>query len=139
MRTCILLAALGSLLGCGGQSGPPHHPVAQMSARSTAKVGLIDLVVSDPVRAQRVREIYLRIAELGLEFDLARARSIRQARSIAQQRSTLAEPGDAEALEHFLAPPLAQSRAMFDRYAALTRQARSLLTEGEFEKLNGVR
>jgi hypothetical protein len=113
-----------------------------MSARATAKIGVIDLVVSDPSRAERLRQVYLRIAALGREFDVARARSLLRARAIAEQRSTpagQAEPADPDALERLLAPPLAQGRAMFDRYVALTLEARSLLTADEFEQLNRVR
>ena len=142
MNARMLLVAFGfscCIPGCGGQQGPPRHPVAEISARATAKIGLIDLVVADAVRAQRLRQVYQRIAALGLEFDLARARSVLQARSIAEQRSGQAAPGDADALEHLLAPPLAQARAMFDRYSALQLEARSLLTEDEFDALNRVR
>jgi hypothetical protein len=110
-----------------------------MSARATAKIGLIDLIVADPVRAQRLGQVYLRIAALAREFDLARALSMLQARSLAQQRAARAEPGDPALLEPLLAPPLAQSRPMFDRYSALMLEVRSLLTESEFDKLNRVR
>jgi hypothetical protein len=127
------------LFGCGGQSGPPRHPVAELSARATAKLGLIDLVVADPLRAEQLRQVYLRIAALAHEFDLARTRSMLQARSIAQQRSARAEPGDPAVLERVLAPPIAQSRSMFERYSALMLEARSLLTEAEFNELNRVR
>lgn len=142
MKTALACVCLAVLVACGGQSGPPRHPVGEMSARATAKIELIDLVVSDPRRAERVREVYVRIAALGDEFDQARARSILQVRSIAEERSTpeaQAEPVDVAALERMLAPPLVQSRAMFDRYTALMQQARSLLTADEFETLNGVR
>ena len=135
-------AALVLLLACGGQQGPPRHPVAEMSARATAKLGVIDLVVSDPLRAERVREVYLRIATVAREFDQARARSLLQARSIAEQRTTpeaQAEAADTAALEHLLAPPLAQGKTMYERYTALMRQARSLLTADEFDTLNRVR
>jgi len=138
-------AAIGCasvLLGCGGHNGPPRHPVAQMSARATGRIGVIDLVVSDPARADRLRQVYLEIATLALEYDMARARSILQARSIAAERSRQAAPAetnDATVLEHLLAPPLEQGKAMFERYTALTLEARSLLTKDEFETLNRVR
>jgi len=143
-RAGALAAACGvpALLGCGGHTGPPRHPVAEMSARVTGRIGVIDLVVSDPARADRLRQVYLEIAELALEYDLARARSILQARSLAGQRSTQAAPAagsDADVLEHLLAPPLEQGKAMFERYTTLTLEARSLLTEDEFETLNRVR
>jgi hypothetical protein len=114
-----------------------------MSARATGRIGVIDLVVSDPARADRLRQVYLEIAAVSLEFDLARARSILQARSIAAERSKQqavpAATSDAAVLEHLLAPPLEQAKAMFERYTALTLEARSLLTEDEFETLNRVR
>jgi hypothetical protein len=114
-----------------------------MSARATGRIGVIDLVVSDPARADRLRQVYLEIATLALEYDLARARSILQARSIAAERSRQqaapATTSDAGVLEHLLAPPLEQGKAMFERYTALTLEARSLLTEDEFETLNRVR
>ena len=135
-------AALALLCACGGQSGPPRHPVAEMSARATAKLGVIDLVVADPLRAERVREVYLRIATVAREFDQARARSLLQARSIAEQRATpeaQAEAADPATLELLLAPPLAQGHTMYERYAALMQQARSLLTADEFDALNRVR
>ena len=142
MRTARVCVCLSALVACAGQSGPPRHPVGEMSARAAARIELIDLVVSDPKRAERLREVYLRIAALGDEFDQARARSILQVRSMARERSTpeaQAQPVDAATLERLLAPPLVQSRAMFDRYAALLQQARSLLTPDEFETLNRVR
>jgi hypothetical protein len=126
------------LLGCGGHSGPPRHPVAEMSARATAKLGLIDLIVNDPARAERLRQVYLRMAALAHEFDLARAHSMLRAGSLAEQRSAQAE-GDPAVLELLLAPPLAQSTSMFERYSALQLEARSLLSESEFDKLNRVR
>lgn len=128
------------LFACAGQDGPPRHPVAEMSARASAKIGVIELVVSDAARAERLRQVYLRVVELAHEFDLARAQSLVQARALATQRSTAgAEPVDAAALEHVLAPPLAQSKALFERYAALMLEARSLVSADEFDELNRVR
>lgn len=144
LHACLLVAlcCVPALFGCGGHNGPPFHPVAQMSARASARLNVIDLVVSDPARADRLHQVYLEITALALEYDLARARSILQARSIAKQRSTLAAQAvapDADVLEHLLAPPFDQGKAVFDRYVALTLEARSLLTEDEFETLNRVR
>jgi hypothetical protein len=140
--TLVTLCCVPALLCCGGHTGPPRHPVAEMSARVTGRIGVIDLVVSDPARADRLRQVYLQIAELAIEYDLARAHSILQARSLAQTRSAEAAPAegsDADVLEHLLAPPLEQGKAMFERYTALTLESRSLLTEDEFETLNRVR
>ena len=140
-----LLLGIGAwllLAGCGGQKGPPRHPVGEMTARSTAKLELVDLVVSDPLRAERLRAVYLELAALGRDFDLARARSVVRCRDEWQRRTTAegqATPVSAEALELFLAPPLAESKAAYERYTALMLEARSLLDEAEFEKLDRVR
>ena len=138
----VMTTLAAALVGCGGQKGPPRHPVGEMAARATAKLDVIELVVSDPVRAERVREVYRRLAALGHEFDLARARSILEARSSLEKRSSeaaQAEGASAAELERILAPPLEQGKALFARYAALMLEARTLLSEDEFEKLNGVR
>ena len=139
----LLAVAAGLLLGaCGGQKGPPRHPVGEMTARSTAKLELIDLVVSERTRAERVRAVYLELAALGRDFDLARARAMLRSRDEWQRRTTVeaqAAPVSPEALELFLAPPLADSTAAYDRYTTLMLEVRSLLREDEFEKLNRVR
>jgi hypothetical protein len=113
-----------------------------MGARATAKLDVIELVLFDPERAERVRQVYLQLAELGQQFDLARARSMLEARSALEKRSTEtaeANPPSSDELERILAPPVEVGRALFDRYTALMLEARSLLSEGEFEKLNRVR
>jgi hypothetical protein len=58
-----------------------------------------------------------------------------------EKRSGTAEasPPSADELERILAPPVEVGRALFDRYTALMLEARSLLSQGEFEKLNRVR
>ena len=140
-RAVALLAAL-AIAGCGGPEGPPRHPVQEMTARATAKLDLVDLVVSDSERAQRVRQVYLQLVDLGREFDLLRARALTRARADWQQRATpdaQTAPADGKTLELVLAPPLEQSKAVFERYTALMLEARSLLTQQEFEKLNKVR
>jgi hypothetical protein len=113
-----------------------------MRARATAKLDVIELVVSDGARAERVRQVYLQLAALGQEFDLARARSILEVRSALEKRSTEAAeaaPASPDDLERMLAPPLEEAKALFQRYTALMLEARSLLTEDEFAKLNRVR
>jgi hypothetical protein len=139
-RVSITIAA--TLVGCGGQKGPPRHPVGEMTARAMAKLDVIELVVSDPLRAEQVRQVYLQMAALGREFDLARARSILEARSSLEKRAAEAapaEPASPAELELVLAPPLERGKALFGRYAALMLEARALLSKDEFEKLNGVR
>ena len=116
--------------------------MAEMTARSAAKLDLVRLVVSDAARAERLRAVYVELMALGRDFDLARARSIWRARDEWARRGAAAgqaAPASAEVLELLLAPPLAEGKAAHERYTALMLEARSLLLEHEFEKLNRVR
>jgi hypothetical protein len=139
----LIVGTVGLVLAaCGGQEGPPRHPSAELTARATAKLELIDLVVFDRARADRVRDLYLRIADVGRDFDLARARAILNARAAAQQRASAAaqvDPAGSVALEGMLAPPLEEGRAFADRYTALMLELRGVLSEDEFEQLSRVR
>ena len=139
----VLLAGSASFVtGCGAEQGPPRHPVAEMIARSSAKLEVIPLVVSDAKRAERVREVFAELAAIGRGFDTARARSVTRARDEWARRGAAggqAPAASAEELELLLAPPAADGRAAYARYTALMLEARSLLSEDEFETLNRVR
>jgi hypothetical protein len=137
-----LLAAGASIVGCGGAAGPARHPVAEMTARASAKLEVIPLVVSDPKRAERVREVFAELAAVGRDFDRVRARSVTHARDEWARRGAAgaaAPAASAEELELLLAPPVADARAAYARYTTLMLEARSLLSEAEFEKLDRVR
>ncbi len=143
LRSFALVAATASfaLLGCGGSKGPPRHPVQEMTARASAKINLIDLVVTDPQRAERLRRVYVELAAIGREFNMMRARSLAKARADWQRRvqQTPDEAAKPETLELVLAPPVEDSKVIYERYVALMLEARSLLTREEFEKLDEVR
>jgi hypothetical protein len=131
-----------SVAACGSKDVPPRHPVADMRARAEAKLDLVELVVSDPTRAAQLREIYTEAWQLGHDFDLARARSLTQAHAVAAERTS----PDAQreelpdgALEGLLVPDLEIGRAAFARYTALMLEARTLLSEKEFRKLDAAR
>jgi hypothetical protein len=113
-----------------------------MRARAEAKRDLVELVVSDPVRAARLREIYTEAWQLGRDFDLARARSLSEAQAIAAGRTspdTQREGLPDGVLEGLLVPDLEIGREIFARYAALMLEARTLLSEKEFRKLDAAR
>ncbi len=129
----VLLAAC-PLLACNVKSAPPRYPVAQLTVGGKAKADVVDLIVSDRERADRLRKIYSRIAALEYEFDIARERAVEAPPSPANH----AAPTDrihAAQLERFLTPPLAESRAAFERYVTLVLEARRELREHEFERL----
>ena len=141
-RTVAFALALSSVVACSSKEVPPRHPVAEMRARAEAKLDLVELVVSDPARAARLREIYRDAWQLGHDFDLARARSLQQAHAVAAERTS----PDAQlralpdgALEGLLVPDLAIGRETFARYTALMLEARTLLSEEEFRKLDAAR
>ena len=142
-RSARRLAALlgAALAACGGQAGPPRHPIASIASRATAKLDVLDLVVSDPERADRLRAIYLRAFQLGRDFDLARAHSLAEARRQAESRNEKPAGHDSEPspFESVLAPPAEVGRGAMNRYVALMLEARKLLTQEEFEKLDALR
>lgn len=141
-RAAALALALSSVAACGAKETPPRHPVGEMRARLEAKLDLIELVVKDPVRAVRVREIYVEAWQLGYDFDLARASSLQQAYAVASERTTLEEqqqPLPEGALEGLMVPDLELGRATFARYTALMLEARTLLSDEEFRKLDAAR
>lgn len=141
-RTVAFALALSSVAACGSKTTPPHHPVGEMRARLEAKIDLIELVVPEPARAARLREIYVEAWQLGYDFDLARARSLRQAQAGAAERSwpdAQREPLPEGALEKLIVPDLELGRAMFARYTALMLEARTLLSDEEFAKLDAAR
>jgi hypothetical protein len=136
----LVLLAASALLACNVKSAPPRYPVAELTFSGKSKADLVDLIVSDRTRAARLRQIYLRIAALEYEFDLARERAIEQPFSSFANRSPApAERVNAAQLERFLVPPLAESRAAFDRYVTLVLEARRQLREDEFERLKDRR
>ncbi len=140
---CALVSvAACAALACNVKSAPPRNPVADFTFSGKAKADVVDLIVADRARADRLRQIYLRIAALEYEFDLARARAVEKRLSAPRSESTTAAPGhgvSAGELERFLLPPLDGSRRTFERYVSLVLEARSLLTEHEFERLEIVR
>ncbi len=137
-------AFLGGL-GCGARE-PPRHPMVTLSERVTAKVDLISLVVADPARAERVRALYLRAAAVLRDYEAERKRSVATLRGTWKARALAAPPPTptptapgSELFESLLAPPIDEGKSTFERYARLMLEARGLLTEREFERLDRVR
>ena len=141
-RAAAFALALSSVAACSSKATPPHHPVGEMRARLEAKLDLVELVVNDPARAARLREIYLEAWQLGYDFDLARARSLQKAQAIAGERTTpeaQQEPLPEGTLERTMVPDIELGRATFARYTALMLEARTLLSDDEFRKLEATR
>ena len=137
------LVGVGAVLGVSACSArPPPRLSVDLSARATAKAGVVGLVVSDPVRARRLRAIYLEVVTLGRELDRARVDALAHCRAAPERRLSgvaASDPIGSGAFECLIAPPLTESHAALDRYTQLMLEARSLLTQREFEKLARMR
>jgi len=137
-----VLVAVGVLLGAiACSSRPPPRLAVELTARATAKAGVVSLVVTDRARAERLRAIYLEVVSLSRELDRARLTARAQcASALEQDRAvrTVADPIASGALGCSIAPPLSD-RAALDRYTRLMLEARTLLTRREFDKLARMR
>jgi hypothetical protein len=121
-------------------SRPPRLAV-ELSARATAKAGVVSIVVSDPVRAARLRAIYLEVTSLARELDRARVTARAECRTLPEPRAAAtvsSNPIDSGRLACSIAPPLGD-RSALDRYTRLMLEARTLLTQREFQKLARMR
>jgi len=122
-------------------SRPPPRLAVELTARATAKAGVVSLVVADRTRAARLRAIYLEVVSLSRELDRARVTARAECANALEQRAPASSPSDpiaSGALGCSIAPPLTD-RAALDRYARLMLEARGLLTQREFDKLARVR
>jgi len=137
------LIGVGAVLGAVAcSSRPPPRLSVELSARATAKAGVVNLVVSDRGRAERLRAIYLEVVTLGRELDRARVAALVHCRTAPERRTSgpaARDPIGSGAFECLIAPPLTESHAALDRYTQLMLEARTLLTQREFEKLARMR
>ena len=138
-RALIGVGALFGIAACSAR--PPPRLSVELTARASAKAGVVSLVVSDRARADRLRAIYLEVITLSRELDRARVTARAQC-AMAQAPGTGAanalDPIASGALGCSIAPPLGD-RAALDRYTRLMLEARTLLTQREFEKLARMR
>lgn len=139
LRSLVGLGAVLSASACS--SRPPPRLAVELTARATAKEGVVSLVVSDRARAARLRAIYLEVVALSRELDRARVSARAQCANELEPRAAAPSPTDpiaSGALGCSIAPPVTD-RATVARYAQLMLEARRLLTKREFEKLARMR
>lgn len=137
-RALVYLVVLGL---CACSSRPPPRLAVELSARATAKEGVVSLVVHDRARAERLRAIYREVVSLSRELDHARIAARAQCASEPERRAATpvaSDPIASGALGCSIAPPLTD-RVALDRYTRLMLEARSLLTQREFDKLARMR
>jgi hypothetical protein len=119
------------LLACGGEKAPPQLPSTAARDRVATRVELVDLVISDPERAAKVRSLYIAMDALLLETKLAQARQL--ALLGAERPST-----DEETRARFATVRKAESSAL-ERYIELQLELRRFTTAGEFARLDAIR
>ena len=125
------LLCLSAEAGCGPDL-PPSLPSTDAHLRSAARVELVDLVISDRARAQKVRELYMEIEELMVADKKTTAAEIiklgveNPTRTDAETRAVVAKVRDAD-------------RAAFRRYVKLQMELRRSMTADEFAKLDAIK
>ena len=128
----LLVAAwLMGAMGCGPDL-PPSLPSTDAHARSATRVELVDLVISDRARAEKVRRLYMEIEELMLVVKRTTAGEIvklghdNPPRTDAETRAAVAKVRDADV-------------AAFKRYIGLQMELRRSMNAEEFAKLDAIK
>ncbi|MGF1466727.1 MAG: hypothetical protein ACFCGT_11395 [Sandaracinaceae bacterium] len=130
-------AALGllgpGLAGCG--SPPVRHPVSLIQERMRPRIALVEFIVKDPSRRERVTRILLEIEELTFAWQRDRL----ALRSRIFTAGSDGEPPTDQELEALFAQSLEESGAYFDRYVELQLALRAATTEAEFARLDRIK
>src|SRR6478735_3386701 len=84
-RALVGLGAVLGLVACS--SRPPPRLSVELTARATAKAGVVGLVVHDRARADRLRAIYLEVVSLSREIDHARLTARAQCSNDLERRA----------------------------------------------------
>lgn len=129
-----LLAALLSALSCGPPVRPPSRPATRVYDRSMAQLGVIELVVLEPARADRAKAILERVERAFVDAEARRSAAARLAFGVSHER----EPTDEEIREAFRTMDEV-AREAFAEYISAQLELRAVLLPAEFEKLTKVR
>lgn len=123
------VVALG--VACGGTELPPQLATTAAQDRAASRVELVDLVISDPSRAERVRGLYVQIETLMRETKKAEARELAALGGPCPQ-------SDAATREAFRRFRQAEKAAL-KQYAGLQLELRRATTPEEFAKLDAIK
>lgn len=118
-------------LGCGSAAPPPQLPSTAARDRVATRVELVDLVISNPQRAAKVRALYIAMDALLLDTKRAQARQL--ALLGAEQPSN-----DEERRGRLSAVRQAESDAL-ESYIELQLELRHYVTPDEFARLDKIR
>jgi len=132
LRTAGALVTLSLLVGTGcAKKLPPQLPTSSAYGRIAARVELVDLVISDPVRAEKVRALYVEMAQL--------MRNVRKAQ-VKGLVSASVERSPTEAATHAAVDQVEQAElAAFRRYVELQLEVRRSTSPAEFARLDAIK
>jgi hypothetical protein len=120
-----------ALLACGGEKPPAQLPSTAARDRVAKRVELVDLVISDPERAAKVRSLYIAMDSLLLETKRTQAR---QLALLGAERPS----DDDETRARFAAVRNAEASGL-ERYIALQLELRRFTTAHEFARLDAIK
>jgi hypothetical protein len=126
----VALAAPG-LLACGGDKPPAQLPSTAARDRMAKRVELVNLVISDPERAAKVRALYIEMDSLFLGTKRAQARQL--ALLGADKPAS-----DEQTRAGLRAVQMAESSSL-ERYIGLQLELRRSTTANEFARLDAIR
>jgi len=126
----LALAAFG-LAGCGGDKPPAQLPSTAARDRMATRVELVDLVISDPVRAAKVRALYIAMDSTLIEAKQSQAR---QLALLGRERES-----SAEEMHRGLAAVSKAEASALERYAGLQLELRRFTSADEFARLDRIR
>jgi len=135
-RRGAVLLLTAAAIGCGGEP-PVRHPVTMIQDRMRPRIALVEFVVKDQDRQERVTEILLEMEAMTFEW---------QRRRLDVKRALLGvrdDPNDPLAGEETVAALFVRHRELhleyLARYTALQLALRENLTPEEFARLDGIK
>lgn len=126
------LACVSTVAACGGHEPPPQLATTGAHVRAASRVELVDLVIGDPARATKVRDLYVEIERLMLDTKRAEATQL-----VALGRPAC-PPSDAETRDAFKKFRGAEQAAL-KRYVILQLELRRATTPEEFAALDAIK
>ena len=130
--TLPLLAGLLGVAACGGADLPPRLPSTEAYERAATRVELVEFVISDTERAEKVRSLYIEIEQLMLETqkteakELALLGTLRTGSREDQWRASVDVIRRAET-------------SALERYTSLQLEIRALTSAEEFARLDAIK
>lgn len=119
--------------GCGKKDLPPSLPRTQIYQRFAPRVDLVELVISDRKRAEKVRALYIEIEEI------FREEAIRAAKGLQELGSEKGKATSEEELREGFARFREYEKEAYAKYIDVQMKIRDATTPEEFARLNALR